>query len=140
MMVTQLYILRKISHSKFIITMLFACIFIVFFISIQSPYTPPTITTLLSVSTRPFSFLLHPSNPNSLPYSCSCHSTLHLRLSLFCLLIQFVHQIPHMSGIIWYLSFSGWLIALSLIFSRSIHAVAKGKIFFFFKAKLYSIV
>ena len=30
-----------------------------------------------------------------------------------------------MSEIIWYLSFSGWLISLSIIFSRSIHAVTK---------------
>ena len=35
-----------------------------------------------------------------------------------------------MSEII-YLSFSDWLISLSIMFSRSIHAVAKGKSFFF---------
>ena len=28
----------------------------------------------------------------------------------FCLLIQFVHEIPHMSEIIWCLSLSDWLI------------------------------
>ena len=33
-----------------------------------------------------------------------------------------------MSEIIWFLSFSDWLISLSIMFSRSIHAVAKGKI------------
>ena len=37
-----------------------------------------------------------------------------------------------MSEIISYLSFSDWLISLSMMFSRSIHAVAKDKIFFFF--------
>ena len=36
-----------------------------------------------------------------------------------------------MSGIIWYLSFSDWLILLSIMLFRSIHAVAKGKISFF---------
>ena len=56
-------------------------------------------------------------------------------LSLFCLLIQFVHYISHMSEIIWYLSFSDCLISLSIMFSRSVHTVAKGKIFFFFTAK-----
>ncbi|KAF6125230.1 hypothetical protein HJG60_009751 [Phyllostomus discolor] len=49
-----------------------------------------------------------------------------------CLFISF-----HMHEIIRYLSFSDWLILLSRIFSpsRSIHAVAKGKIFFFFMVK-----
>ena len=32
----------------------------------------------------------------------------------------------------WYLSFTEWLILLNIIFSRSIHTVAKGKISFFF--------
>ena len=32
-----------------------------------------------------------------------------------------------MSEIIWYLSFSDWLISLSIMFCKSIHAVAKGK-------------
>ena len=45
-----------------------------------------------------------------------------------------------MSEIIWYSSFSDWLISLSIMFSRPIHAVAKGKISFFFTAKQYSIV
>ena len=58
-----------------------------------------------------------------------------MSLFLFCLLVQFVHQIPHMSEIIWYLFFSDWLLSLSIMFSRSIHAVAKGKIFSFFVAK-----
>ena len=34
-----------------------------------------------------------------------------------------------MSEIIWYLSLSDWLISLSIMLSRSIHMVAKGKIF-----------
>ena len=37
-----------------------------------------------------------------------------------------------MSEIIWYLSFSDWFISLSIMFSRSIHALTKDKIFFFF--------
>ena len=40
----------------------------------------------------------------------------------------------------WYLSFSDWLISLSIMISRSIHTVAKGKIFFFFTAEWYPIV
>ena len=37
----------------------------------------------------------------------------------------------------WYLSFSDWLISLSIISSMSIHAVANGKILFFFMAIHY---
>ena len=54
-----------------------------------------------------------------------------LSLSLFCLLVQFVH----VREIMWYLSFSDWLFSLSMMFSSSIHAAAKGKIFFFFIAE-----
>ena len=36
-----------------------------------------------------------------------------------------------MSEIIWYFFFSHWLIPLSIMFSKSIHLVTKGKIFFF---------
>ena len=57
-------------------------------------------------------------------------------LVLFCCLIYFVHQIPPTSEIIWYLSFTDWLISLSKISSSSIHAVAKGRNSFFL---LYSI-
>ena len=40
----------------------------------------------------------------------------------------------------WYLSFSVWLISLSIIFSRSIHVVANVRVSFFFMVELYSIV
>ena len=40
----------------------------------------------------------------------------------------------------WYLSFSDGLISLSVMFSRSLHAAAKGKISFFFTAEQYSPV
>ena len=62
-----------------------------------------------------------------------------MSLPLFCLLVQFIHSILHMSEIIWYLSFPDWLISLSIMFFRSLHTVAKGKIFFFMAEK-YSIV
>ena len=44
-----------------------------------------------------------------------------------------------MSEIIWFLFFSDWLISLSMMFSRFIYAVAKGKIFYLFVAEEYSI-
>ena len=65
-------------------------LYCIFSITIQSPYTSlPKITTLLSMSTNPFSFLLNPSIPYPPPtaviYS-PCRS-----LSLFCVSVQFVH-------------------------------------------------
>ena len=55
-----------------------------------------------------------------------------MSLLLFCLLVYFVHLIPHRSAIIWSLSFHDRLISLSIVFSRSIHAVVKCKIPFLF--------
>ena len=48
-----------------------------------------------------------------------------------CSLVYCVHQTPHISEIMWYFSFPDWLNSFSMIFSRSIHAVAKCKDFFF---------
>ena len=50
---------------------------------------------------------------------------------LFCSLVYVVHLIPPMSEIIGYLSFTPWLISLSVIVSSFIHAVAKGRNSFF---------
>ena len=68
---------------------------------------------------------LHPLT--SLPYQQLSFCTLSMSLSLFCLLVQFVHQIPNTSETIWYLHFSSWLIPFSIMFSRSIYTVTKGK-------------
>ena len=87
------------------------------------PFSLSAITTLLSVFMSLFSFYSVPLPLNHPPQSSLLLST---SLCLFCLLVQFVHKIPHMSEIIWYLSFSDWLISLSIMFSRSIHAVNKG--------------
>ena len=83
-----------------------------------------------------FPFCSIPPLPNCYhppPPPLSCYSALYLWVCLyFCLLVWFVYSLPHMSEIIWYLSFSDWLISLSTMFSRSIHTVKKGKVFFFF--------
>ena len=63
------------------------------------------------------------------PPTTSCHL---LSICESVLLVQFVHYIPHMREIIRYLSSSDWLISLSIMLSRAIHTVAKGKIFFLF--------
>ena len=90
------------------------CIVLYFFYHYFPPYPPLplpapfplAITTVLYLSS--FSFIsffaqfLHP--PMTCILSCQLFS---MSLSLFCLSVQFVHYILHMSEIIWYLSFSG---------------------------------
>ena len=71
-----------------------------------------------------FAQSLHPYPPPSLAVSL-----LSMNESVPIFLVHFVHQIPHMSEII-YLSFSG-LFSLSIMLPRSIHTVTKGKILFF---------
>ena len=58
-------------------------------------------------------------NPSPLTAVCSMYP---------CFCFYFVHQIPHISEIIWYLSFSDWHSSLNLTISRSIDVVVKGKI------------
>ena len=55
-----------------------------------------------------------------------------MSLVIFCLLFSFFDYVPVKGEIIWYLSLTAWLISLSIMLSSSIHAVAKGKIAFFF--------
>ena len=89
---------------------------------------PPAITMSLS----PLSFLLIPSTSQPAPpqaLAVICSPT--MSLSLFCLVDQFIHSVPRMSEIIWYLSFSDWLISLSIMLPRPIHTIAKDKYFFF---------
>ena len=73
-------------------------------------------------------------NPKFVFYVCESLSVLEISsfVSLF--------QIPRISCIIWYLSFSVWLTSLSMMISRSTHVAANGIISFFFMAEKYSIV
>ena len=100
------------------------------------PASPLVILILLSVSVRVcflfflltcFTFFTQPLQPPT-PWR---HQSIFIYDSASTLLVYFVHWVPHMSEIIWYLSFSDWFTSFSIIFSRSIYAVAKGKISFF---------
>ena len=77
------------------------------------------------------SFHLYPPLPSHWPLSL-----FHVSMSLVlcCLLVYFGHYIPFISEIMWYLSFTTWLISLSIMLSRSIHAVVKGRSSFFLSA------
>ena len=57
-----------------------------------------------------------------------------MSLVIFCLLFSFVDYVPVKGEIIWYFSLTAWLISLSIMFSSSIHAVAKGISPFFLSA------
>ena len=52
----------------------------------------------------------------------------------YCLLVYYVHQIPQINEIMWYISFSDCLNSLSIIFSSPIHAVVKCRSSLFFNA------
>ena len=104
----------------------------------HSPF-PLVVTILLSASMRffflQFLSLFHTAHSNFLltdsyhSVLCICGSVYILCICLFCSLD------PHVSEIIWYLSFSDWLTSLSIMLSRSIYSVANGKIYFFFTAE-----
>ena len=80
--------------------------------------------------TWPFPFF-YPLPLSSLP-SGYCQFVLCFHIaSSFCSFVCFVDYVPFIGEIIWYLSFTAWLISLSIILSSSIHAVAKGRSSFF---------
>ena len=104
------------AYKTLFLFFIFYCIFFCYHL-VPLYLPPPHSHSLLSMSMSPFSFLLIPVYPQN-PL-ISCHPVLYE--SLFCSLVQFVHQIPHKNEIIWYLPFSAWLISLSIMFSGSIH-------------------
>ena len=55
-------------------------------------------------------------------------------MNLFLILFVWFGVYSHISGTIWYLSFSVWLISLSIIPSRSVHIIKSGRILFLFIA------
>ena len=80
-------------------------------------HAPGNDHTLVFMSMIFFSFFLFCSISPPLLHLAPIPDTLSLlsvSLSLFCLLVHFVNYIPHMREIMWYLSFSDWLISFSL--------------------------
>ena len=108
-----------------------------------SPSTSPIQSfPLLSLSMCPLHMFLDPSltfpfyPPPASPLRRAMGRGINLffvsmSLVLFCSLICFVDKVPLIGEIIWYLSFSVWLISLSIMLSSSIHAVTKGRSSFF---------
>ena len=88
---------------------------------------------------NPFTFF-HPALPPTSPRTAVSLFLESMPLFLFCSSADFVHYISRISEIIWCLSFSDQLISLCVIISRSIHAIAKGKISLLYIHVIYSIV
>ena len=85
--------------------------------------------SFIHVSWWPISFfpLLSP-----FPLPSDYHqSVLYSNVSDYILLACFVDQVPLIGENIWYFSFTAWLISLSIMLFRTIHAVMKGRSFFF---------
>ena len=62
---------------------------------------------------NPFTFLFHPDLPHPSTLKAVNLFYKSIVLFLFCLLNYFVHYIAYVSEIIWYFSFSNWLIHLA---------------------------
>ena len=77
----------------------------------------------------PFTYLTHHLSP--FPLATICLFSVSTSLFLLCLFLCFVFLTKHISKIIKYLSFSLWLIFLSIRNSRSIHIVINGNISFY---------
>ena len=111
------------------------------------PHLPPSNLPPLALSMCPSYVFLDGSSHTSPSYpppplSLVSISQFFISMSLvvFCLLVCFADQVPLIGEIIWYLSFTSWLISLSIMPSHFIHAVMKGRRSFFLSAVYSSIV
>ena len=140
------YTLRKISRLLLYFILFryfqgliyFVVCFLLALIPLISLYPlPRNHHTVVHVHESFFFFLVQSLHPLVTTFQELSDCSLSISLSLFFLLVQFIHYLPHKSEIIWYLSFSDRFISSSIIFSRSIHAIAKSTIFFssFFMAE-----
>ena len=110
----------------------------------HSPSPPPIVSPLTVVHAHesfthdPFLFFpLYSFSPS--PLAAASLFIVSMALVLFCSLVYFVHQILLISGIIWQLFYTDWLISLGIIVSSSNHAVAKGRNSFFLSVVQYSV-
>ena len=110
---TQPQPLLPSGHHLTVVYVYVSCVYVLWVIP-----SPSFIRCPLSALLRPLSSLFHVSMPRF----------------LFCLSVYSVHYIPHISEIIWYLSFSG------LVSITQGHPWCCREISFFFMAMWYSIV
>ena len=110
----------------------FYLIFIIFFPLPFSPLlvSPPAITTLLSMSMSPFSFLFNPSTPLPPSSPTDWRPALHLWVCPYFLCsvcsLDSTYEWSHRVFVFLWLAFS-----LSIMFSRSIHMLQRVKFYSF---------
>ena len=92
------------------------------------PPSPLVLSMCPYSSSRKFFF---PLSPPLSPLAIVRLFLISMSLVIFCFLFSFVDYVPVKGEIIWYLSLINWLISLSIMFSSSIYAVAKGRSSFF---------
>ena len=103
------------------------------------PNSPPSPASTLPLGFVHVSFIVVPENPSphcpvAPPPAIVRLFLTSMSLVIFCLLFSFVDYVPVKGEIIWYFSLTAWLISLSIMFSSSIHVVAKGISSFFLSA------
>ena len=115
----HLHLLQNISYISHVVEYILepilrpvVCLSYSITLILPLPTFPVITTSLLSISVRLLLFLL---------------------CSLGWFLGFFFFLVPHISDSMWWQSFSIWLISLSLMPSKAIHAAANGKISFFFQ-------
>ena len=64
-----------------------------------------------------------PLSPPTSPLVTVSLFFISMSLVIFCLLVCFADQFPLIGEIIWYLSFTAWLISLSIMLSSSNHVI-----------------
>ena len=76
----------------------------------------------------PLYAFLGPPQPSSLRYPPHCCYYRWVFLPLYVLFVHLLLSVlyPHLRKIIWFLTFSVWLILFSMVFSRSIHVITSG--------------
>ena len=100
----------------------------------RHPHLPPSIVPPFGVAH--VSFIHVPDNPSppfpplsppTSPLATVSLFLISMSLVIVCLLCCFVDYVPLTDEITWYLSFTTWLISLSIILCISIHAVTKDR-------------
>ena len=141
-------------HERFFLLFLFSFFNLFFYccsstvVCLSSHYSPPAQpSSPPSRDSTPLGFvhmsyfIVVPKNPSPfspiiLSYLPSgyCLFVLYFNVSGYILLACFFDYVPVKGEIIWYLSFTAWLISPSIMLSSSIHAVVKGRRSFFLSA------